>query len=97
MSKMLVVGCVGLAVMAGLLLSGCGSDEGQAKAQTLCPVMGNKIDKNYYIDYQGKRIYFCCEACPKAFRADPQKYMKKLTEQGVVLADAPEDDPGGGD
>lgn len=57
--------------------------------QEKCPVMGGTINKDIYVDYQGKRIYFCCEACPKEFNKDPDKYMKKLKEQGVTLEDAP--------
>jgi YHS domain-containing protein len=57
--------------------------------QTKCPVLGNPIDKTVYTDYQGKRIYFCCTACPKEFKKDPAKYMKKLKEEGVTLETAP--------
>ena len=27
--------------------------------QTTCPVMGNKINKDIYVDHQGTRVYFC--------------------------------------
>lgn len=37
----------------------------------------------------GKRIYFCCPPCIQEFKRDPEKYMKKMKEQGVVLEDAP--------
>ncbi len=49
--------------------------------QRLCPVMeGMPIDKNIYVDHDGKRVYFCCAGCVSAFEADPEKYMEKLTE-----------------
>ena len=35
----------------------------EGEPQTACPVMGLKIDKDIYVDYGGKRIYFCCQAC----------------------------------
>ena len=60
--------------------------------QEKCPVMDGKIDKASYADYQGKRIYFCCPACPDEFKKDPAKYMKKLTDQGVVLESSPKSD-----
>lgn len=61
-----------------------------AKPQTTCPVMaGNAINKKYFVDYNGKRIYFCCGACPKLFTKDPGKYMKVLEEAGITLEDAP--------
>ncbi len=58
------------------------------KAQTTCPVMGGKIDKKISADYQGKRIYLCCAKCVDTFKKDPDKYIKKLEEQGVALASA---------
>lgn len=67
------------------------TDQAQAKAipQATCPVMGGKIDKQYYADYQGKRVYFCCSGCIKEFQKDPAKYVKKLEDSGVTLEKAP--------
>ena len=59
------------------------------KPQTVCPVLGGNVDKNVYADYQGKRIYFCCKGCDTEFNKDPDKYMKKLQEEGVTLQPAP--------
>ena len=64
-----------------------------AKPQTVCPVLGGNVDKKVYADYQGKRIYFCCTGCDAEFKKDPEKYMKKLEEQGVT----PEPSPAGAD
>ena len=60
------------------------------KAQTNCPVMGGKIDKKFYADVNGKRIYVCCPGCVAKVKADPDKYIKKLEKAGVKLEDAPE-------
>lgn len=55
------------------------------KPQTTCPVMeGKKIEKFFYVDYQGWRIYVCCKPCVKAVRKNPEKYLKILQEQGVT-------------
>ena len=92
MKNVLFVTAISLMLCAALLLVGCGKgDQAQAKAgpQTTCPVMGNPIDKKYYVDYQGKRIYFCCPLCPPKFKADPEKYMKKMKDQGVELENTP--------
>jgi len=49
--------------------------------QTMCPVMdGNKIDKNVFIEYKGKKVYFCCADCKAKFEADPEKYIPKLPQ-----------------
>ena len=61
----------------------------QATTQTKCPVLAGDINKQVYADYQGKRIYFCCAGCDAEFKKDPEKYMKKLKEQGVTLEPAP--------
>ena len=53
--------------------------------QKTCPVMGGKINKDIYADYEGKRVYFCCEACISTFKSDPAKYVKKLEAEGVTL------------
>ena len=54
------------------------------KSQTTCPVMGGKIDKEVYLDYQGQRVYFCCPACKDTFLKDPEKYFKKFEQEGVL-------------
>jgi len=48
----------------------------------ICPVSGEKIDEaNKATDkYEGKIYNFCCKACLKDFKKDPQKYIKKLNE-----------------
>lgn len=52
--------------------------------QTVCPVMGdNPIDKNLFVDYQGKRVYFCCEYCVGEFKKSPEKYLAKLPQFGA--------------
>lgn len=60
------------------------------KPQTLCPVLGGEIDTNVYTNYQGERIYFCCSGCKKTFLKTPEKYMKILAENGVLLQPAQE-------
>jgi len=49
--------------------------------QTTCPVMeGNPIDKAIFVEYKGKKVYFCCQGCPEKFLADPAKYIAKLPQ-----------------
>ena len=37
--------------------------------QEICPVMGEKINKKFYADVQGQRVYFCCAMCKPKFNA----------------------------
>jgi YHS domain-containing protein len=52
----------------------------QVAEQTTCPVMGGPIDKNIFVEYKGKKVYFCCNGCPATFLADPEKYISKLPQ-----------------
>jgi len=75
----------------GLFAAGCKKAEPQAPApsaagqpeiaQKICPVLGNPIDPNVHADYKGRRVYFCCTSCLKAFEADPEKYIAKVDEE----------------
>lgn len=53
----------------------------EAIQQTICPVMeGNKINKDIFVEYKGKKIYFCCPACKEKFNQEPEKYISKLPQ-----------------
>ncbi len=94
MKKLPVI--LGTAAIAGALFMSYGHAEDKAKSpktepakalknQTVCPVLGNKIDSTAYSDIQGQRVYYCCPACSKKMKADPDKYFKKAAEQGVLF------------
>jgi len=58
--------------------------------QTSCPVCGEKLGEHgeaSSIRYKGRTVKFCCPACEKPFRAEPEKYLAKLPgenqKQGV--------------
>ena len=84
MLKILLVFLVVLVLAAGPALAA------EPRPQTVCPVLGGNIDKKVFIDYQGKRIYFCCPGCPAEFSKDPEKYLKKIEAQGITLEKCPE-------
>ena len=52
----------------------------ESKEQTHCPVMGGAINKEVFIEYKGKKVYFCCPGCDERFQKDPEKYMHKLPQ-----------------
>ena len=52
-----------------------------AAEQTVCPVMkGQPIDKTIFVEYKGKKVYFCCQSCKAAFEKEPEKYVKDLPQ-----------------
>ncbi len=50
--------------------------------QTKCPVMGGEINKELYVDQDGKRIYVCCENCIPELKKNFEKYETVLEENG---------------
>jgi Cu(I)/Ag(I) efflux system membrane fusion protein len=54
--------------------------ESRVTEQTICPVMGGEIDKQYFTVYEGKKVYFCCPGCEEQFLKDPEKYLDKLPQ-----------------
>lgn len=52
--------------------------------QTTCPVTGEPIDKAVFTDYEGRRVYFCCEKCIAEFAKKPGEYLDKLTSSATT-------------
>ena len=59
------------------------------KTQTIDAFSGKLVNKDIYADYNGKRIYFCCDQSKNQFNNDPEKYIEKFRELGITLEDAP--------
>ena len=53
---------------------------GELIEQTICPVMEAPISKDYYTEYNGKKVYFCCPGCKEKFAAAPEQYLAKLPQ-----------------
>jgi len=51
-----------------------------AAEQTTCPVMGGAINKAIFTEYQGKKVYFCCDPCKDKFEEAPEQYIAKLPQ-----------------
>jgi YHS domain-containing protein len=80
-----------LSLVGLLLVGGCKKSEPEgptevetatavAGEQTICPIMGMAIDKDIFVEYKGKKVYFCCADCKDKFNAEPEKYLAKLPQ-----------------
>ncbi|QDV73788.1 hypothetical protein [Botrimarina mediterranea] len=50
-----------------------------AKAQGICPVMGNDLPKTpKWTIVEGQVVYVCCPPCTKKLAAEPQLYLRKV-------------------
>jgi putative intracellular protease/amidase len=71
-----------LLLVAATSLPAAAAGEKPLAPQTLCPEMEGPINRKQYVDYQGKRIYMCCEGCREAIARDPEGAIRKLAEMG---------------
>ncbi len=84
MKKVIIV-LLALVPALALAAAGPAADSAtQGQPQTVCPVLGGKIDQNVHTDYHGQRVYFCCPGCVNQFQKDPEKYLNKMKPQGVT-------------
>jgi len=75
-----VLSIVGLA--GGLLAANVFADkEAEKKFDTSCVVSGGPAKKENVVKVGSKEVYFCCENCPKAYKADPKKFDLKVKQQ----------------
>ncbi|MFH0910898.1 MAG: hypothetical protein V1918_05275 [Planctomycetota bacterium] len=51
--------------------------------------MDNPIDKAFYVDHNGKRIYACCATCLVEIKKNPAKFVTLLEEQGIAIERVP--------
>lgn len=58
------------------------AESGKLKPQTVCPIMGGKIDKKVFVDVAGYRFYACCPPCLAKIKADPAKAVATLKAKG---------------
>jgi YHS domain-containing protein len=56
---------------------------GDMKPQTHCPVMGGEINREFYADHEGQRVYFCCPGCKEPFLKEAEKHLSKMRAEGI--------------
>lgn len=52
---------------------------------TICPVSHEEADPEITFEYNGKLYATCCNNCMKKLKADPEKYISKLSEDGKSI------------
>lgn len=55
--------------------------EDRTIAQKTCPVTGEPIKRDVFIEHDGVKVYFCCSGCIPKFKASPMKYLPAVYRQ----------------
>lgn len=45
-------------------------DQEAIKPNTECPVSHEPVNKALFVEYRGRKVYFCCENCVEKFKKD---------------------------
>ena len=69
--------------MALWAVHGWAADE-KADIGRQVPGIGQAASKDHALDFDGGKVYFCCEKCPEAFEKDSEKFAAKAHLQMVV-------------
>lgn len=91
------VGCLAVVLSAhpltGLAVEAPAGVEGQVVGvgNKYCPVGGDKVSGQDFVEFEGKRYGLCCSMCKKDFLKDPAKFIAKMEQQEAAAADATEE------
>jgi hypothetical protein len=50
--------------------------------QRTCPFQSKIIDPGLFYDWEGKRIYTCCQTCLPMVKEDPERAIRHLAARG---------------
>jgi YHS domain-containing protein len=73
-------------VVGGVMAADAAKSDAKAKLVIKCPVSGEPVDSmggKVAADFEGGKVYFCCDKCPPAFKKDTAKYTAKAHLQMV--------------
>jgi YHS domain-containing protein len=79
-SRVLLTALTVLALIAATSLRAAEEKKDKLK-DVKCPVSGKAVKAESTVEYNGGKVYFCCNNCPKAFSADTEKYKAKANHQ----------------
>jgi YHS domain-containing protein len=60
----------------------------EKKAELKCPVSGATAKMDNSREFNGGKVYFCCDKCPVAFEKDSAKYAEKANAQLIASRQA---------
>lgn len=88
-----------IAVSAGCLLAAAGLQAEEPVLKDVkgmsCPVRATegcdgdycskKVKRDVSVEHDGRKVYFCCKGCVKAFEKNPKTFLAKVKEQWKAI------------
>jgi YHS domain-containing protein len=74
------------ALAAFLLVPAIRAEDKAAEPALKCPVSGEAASKDHAVDFEGGKVYFCCDDCPKTFAKTTEKFAAKAHHQMVLTS-----------
>ncbi|MCC8108630.1 MAG: hypothetical protein LIQ30_06200, partial [Planctomycetes bacterium] len=67
----------GAAVFAARARNGDAAEPGSEA----CPIMGNRINRQLFLEKNGRRVFMCCKGCTKRLQNNWDKAVDTLRDQ----------------
>src|SRR5438034_6106214 len=66
-------------ILLSLWVAGLCAVTARGEQNKMCPVMTDQPTRaDRFVDYKGRRVYFCCEKCMARFEREPGKFLANL-------------------
>jgi len=59
------------------------------KTQVTCPVTGEPVDPDLFVEHNGQKVYVCCKGCIGKYQRDPGKYASALANSYTFQTKCP--------
>jgi hypothetical protein len=70
-----------LAVAVLVAVHSLRADDKEISKDVKCPVSGKAINPASFVEFNGGKVYLCCDGCPAAFKKDSAKFAAKANHQ----------------
>lgn len=81
--SMMLLGCVTLGLVSYAVLAE-DAKKPDPLAAAKCPASSEAVSADQAVEFEGGKVYFCCEKCVAAFEKDSTKMAAKSRHQMVV-------------
>jgi hypothetical protein len=70
-----------LAVAVLVAVHSLKAEDKEISKDVKCPVSGKAVKAESFVEFNGGKVYLCCDGCPAAFKKDTAKFAAKANHQ----------------